>query len=477
MSSNWKNTALLILGVAVAFFAIGAWWSRGAGNSKTGPGSRRILYYHDPMHPAYRSDKPGIAPDCGMQLEPVYADGGPAETAGSESSLLAPGNVRVSADKQQLIGVRIEEVKKTSTEHHVRILGRVVADETRVYKVTAATDGVAREVSEVTTGSLVEKDQTLFSYYSKESLALRDQESFLRLAGIARSYGPGSESVSLDGKNVYAEFARDSLKLYGMSEAQVQELARTRKFSTTIRIISPVKGLVMTRNLSPEQRFEKGAELFRIADLSRVWVLADVFENDARLLESATGATVRYQDRNFPARVSSVPPQFDPTTRTLKLRLEVANPGNYLRPDMFADVDFTVRVPSAITLPVDAILDSGMRKTVFVDRGNGLFEPRKVETGARLGDRVVIPSGLMPGERVVVSGNFLIDSESRFKLAAAGMTAAATQDPVCGMDVEPAKARGGKIEHRGKTYYFCSESCRKNFEKDPNKYAGHGMER
>jgi len=174
------------------------------------------------------------------------------------------------------------------------------------------------------------------------------------------------------------------------------------------------------------------------------------------------------QGRGFPTRMSGVLPEFDPNTRALKVRLEVANADYALRPDMFVDVEFKVKVRSAMLAPVEAVLDTGTRKVVFVDRGNGFFEPRKVETGARLGDSVIVASGLTPGEKIVVSGNFLIDSESRLQLAA---TPAGARDPVCGMPVDTSKPALHQATHNGTTYTFCSESCKGKFVADPAKYA------
>jgi multidrug efflux pump subunit AcrA (membrane-fusion protein)/YHS domain-containing protein len=452
-----KTVAGLVLCLGVGFFAGGAWWSLNTPSPKTAAGARRILYYHDPMHPAYKSDKPGIAPDCGMQLEPVYSDEEGAAGGPADGSIAPPGTVRISAEKQQLIGVRVEEVRQAAREENLRILGRVVADETRVYKVNAGADGLVREVGTATTGSLLKKGDVLASYFTADSVTFRTQQNYLNLLGTK-----GDMSL--------AEFAKDTLALAGLSDAQVEEMARTRKLTSTYNLTSPVTGIVLARNLSPGQRFEKGFEFYRIADLSSVWVVASVFENDARLLRSVSGATVRYLSRTFPTRMSSVLPEFDASTRALKVRLEVANAGYELRPDMFVDVDFKVNVRSAIVAPVGAVMDTGLRKAVFVDRGNGFFEPRKVETGARLGDSIIITRGLTPGERIVVSGNFLIDSESRFQLAAAGAAPAAAKDPVCGMRLDPSKPARYQATYNGITYNFCSESCRTKFVANPAMY-------
>jgi YHS domain-containing protein len=237
--------------------------------------------------------------------------------------------------------------------------------------------------------------------------------------------------------------------------------------------MAPVDGFVLARNVSPGLKFDRGAEWYRIADLGQVWILADVFENEAQYLHPGVRARVSLpnQSKTFLARVSEVLPQFDAATRTLKVRLEAGNPGYLLRPDMFVDVELPISFPPTIAVPVDAVLDSGPKKTVFVERGEGFFEPREVETGWRFGDRVQIVKGLAAGERIVVAGNFLIGSESRLKEAAAGMYAP-VKDVVCGMEVDQGKAEAaGKMsKHGGKTYYFCSEQCKRKFEANPDSY-------
>jgi YHS domain-containing protein len=241
-------------------------------------------------------------------------------------------------------------------------------------------------------------------------------------------------------------------------------------------IRAPAEGLVLTRNVSPGQWFDRGAELYRIADLTRIWILADAFENEAQHLRPGVRARISLpqQGKAFHATVSAVPPQFDATSRTLKVRLEMDNPGSALRPDMFVDVELPVNYPATITVPADAVVDSGVKKTVYVAKGDGLFEPRKVETGWRAGDRVEIVKGLMPGEKIVVSGTFLIDSESRMRAAAAGPRGETSEDPVCGMDVDQAKAKAAGLtsEFRGQTYYFCSTEDKAKFDKEPTKYSG-----
>jgi RND family efflux transporter MFP subunit len=472
-----KKAVVLALStlLATGTFLLGAWYQHS--RSKAGKGTgREVLFYVDPMHPAYKSDKPGIAPDCGMQLEPVYADGQMPEAGASPRPA---GAVDIGFEKQQLLGVRVAEVKKAPSTHRVRLFGRIVPDETRVYVLNAALEGSVRDVSAVTTGSRVKKGQWLASVFSAESrtplqayitaLDVQDQDpSARREAGMVVAAGSTASKS--------AQFTVERLKGIGMSDLQIAEIRRTRDIPLTIKLYAPADGFVLSRNVSPGQKFDKGAEWYRIANLDKMWILADAFEHEAAFVRPGMRAQVSIpsQQRSFPATVSEVLPQYDAATRTMKVRLEADNPGYLLRPDMFADVEFPIELPAATTIPLDAMVDSGLRKTVFVERGPGSFEPRGVETGWRFGDRVEVVRGLEPGERIVVSGTFLVDSESRMKAAAAGVYGAAARDPICGMDVDEAKARAaGKIaQHQGKTFFFCSDQCRSRFEKSPERYAG-----
>ena len=267
---------------------------------------------------------------------------------------------------------------------------------------------------------------------------------------------------------------KDSLHNLGMSDVQIDEIGRTRQYTEDVQIRSPATGFVTFRNVSEGLRFDKGTELYRIVDLGRVWIMADIFENEARYFQPGKSVKVFSPQggKALAAKVGAVLPLFDPATRTLKIRLEMENPGYLLRPDMFVDVELPVTFPPAIVVPASAVLDLGMRKTVFVARGDGLFEPRQVETGWRFGNRVEIVKGLDPGERIVVSGNFLIDSESRMELAASGKYGTLARDPVCGSDVAVKKAEktGRASVYKGKLYYFSSAECKQQFDRNPDRY-------
>lgn len=464
--------ALALLGVV---FAAGSWvGSRSADRARSiagsqAAGSQTALYYACPMHPQYHSDKPGDCPSCGMRLEPVYANGSAAgKAAAADSARL----LRLDSARQQLIGVKVGAAELTRSVQGLRTVGRVAADETRVYRIITAVDGWIRETGSVTTGAQVQKDERLGSFYSPEFLGA--EQAYVFAASALKNRRKGNETPQ---QVAVAELglrqAADTLRNMGMSDIQIAQMSATLATEEKIWIVAPAPGFVMAKNLSPGQRFDKGTEILKIADLSRVWVLADIFGDQADFVKA--GATVRVRAperaREYTGRISAVQPLFDETTRTLKFRIELDNPGFVLKPGMFVDVDFPVSLPEAVTVPSDAVVDGGLRRTVFVDRGNGYFEPRRVETGWHMGDRVQIVKGLMAGERVVVSGSFLLDSESRMKSAASGVSTSET-DPVCGMQVERDRATsaGRVVVHDGRAYYFCSEDCRRKFEKQPVAY-------
>jgi RND family efflux transporter MFP subunit len=422
------------------------------------------------MHPAYKSDKPGIAPDCGMALEPVYEDGPAAATASS----VPPGALLVSPEKQQTIGVRVARVETSSVDRTIRTVGRVTVDENRVYRLVATVDGIVRELHPNAAGSFVRQDQVLLTYYSSEFLGAQ-QAYFYALNTLDRITGDKSEPTEQAIlTNAQLRSAVDTLRNLGMSDVQIRDLGRSRRLVRDIELRSPVSGYVLSRSVFPRERLERGTELYRVADLSRLWVFADLFESDAQYVRAGTDALVSFPFRQgvpIRSRISNVLPQLDATTRTLKVRLDVDNRDMALRPDMFVDVEIAATLPAAVTVPADAVVDSGLRKLVFVDRGSGYFEPRRVETGWRSDDRVEIVKGLMPGETIVVSGNFLLDSESRMKAAAMGVVNAEV-DPVCGMEVDEtkAKAAGRSAAHRGTRYFFCSDSCKERFGANPEKF-------
>jgi Cu(I)/Ag(I) efflux system membrane fusion protein len=452
-----------------------------------GKAGRTALYYVDPMHPAYRSQKPGKSPDCGMPLEPVYA-----EDVGRVSPPSLPsgpeGAVSIDGATQRLLGIRLASAERNAASGDIRVVGRVVPEDTRVYKINAGTEGFVRETYSDSVGLFVKKDQKLASYYGPEFLSV--SSGFLaateHLPGTAATKDgnrtlPYPGAVSKQGFSSVEGYV-DRLRNLGMSEVQIRQMADSRQLPTSIEVVAPADGFILARDISAGQHFEANAEFYRLADLTRVWVLAEVYEQDAKYVRPGDSAHIRLRDegRELNGRIAESLPQFEASGGSIKLRLELDNPGYILRPDMLVDVDLAVHLPSALTVPVDAVVDSGARARVYVQNGEDVFVPREVKTGWRFGERVEILHGLQAGDRVVDSAAFLVDSESRLKtqperLAAAGgpgpaqhsLAAARTvKDPSCGMPVDSAAATaaGNVVAYRGTTYYFCSPLCKDKFQ-------------
>jgi RND family efflux transporter MFP subunit len=465
-----KKLAVVLL-VAAAFVS-GYFYKavKGGAPASAAKGGRKVLYWVDPMHPAYKSDKPGIAPDCGMKLEPVYADGGAASAPAAEHrvlyyrdpkdpnykaqkpglnpetgnklepvyaddvSTMEVGTVRITPEKQQLIGVKYEQVQAGAGSRTIRAVGKVAIDETRIGHVHTKVEGWIDKVFVDFTGKLVEKGQPLLTIYSPDMLA--SQRELLLAAKAKTIMQHGAMPSGFDQSESLLQAARRRLELWDLSEAQIDQVLKTGEPIKNITVYSPMAGYITDRKAFPQLKIMPDTDLYTIVDLSHVWIVADVFEYEApniRIGQTARVSLDALPGRSLNARIDFLQPQVDPMTRTLKVRLNMDNPGLMLKPDMYADVEFVVSIPSKLTVPADAVLNAGERKTVFIDRGNGYFEPRQVKTGEREGDRIQILSGLNGGERVVTSGNFLIDSESQMKAAASGMGGMA------GMTIEPAK--------------------------------------
>jgi Cu(I)/Ag(I) efflux system membrane fusion protein len=454
---------LLVLALLAATFA-GGYVLRATRHP--GQPGRRVLYWVDPMHPQYKSDKPGIAPDCGMQLEPVYADevvqGGaslsaprrvlyyrdpkdPKYTAdkpglnpetgntlepvyaseplqgAAARSPLPPGTIRVSPERQQVIGVRFATVEVGGASRTIRTVGKVAVDETRVGHVHTRIEGWIEKVFVDFTGDVVKKGEPMLTIYSPEMLASEEE---LLLAERAKDVMPSLVAA-----------AKRRLQLWQLSEADIEQVLRTGQPIRSITVHAPMSGFITERNAFPNQKVTPDSDLYTITDLNRVWIMADVFESDITSIRAGDAAQIVFENGGAPpiaARVNYIQPQVDPTTRTLKVRLDANNPGTLMKPEMFVNVAFGIATTPQLTVPAEAVLDTGERQTVFVDLGGGYLEPRPVVVGERFGDRVSIIRGLAAGERVVASGVFLIDSESQLKAAASGMGAPSTQQAPAG---------------------------------------------
>jgi len=411
-------TAVLIGLLMIVSYALGR---RHTEPAKESARSRRVLYWVDPMHPTYKSDHPGTAPDCGMSLEPVYADSAIPSAAPS----VPPGAVAIDSASQRLVGIRVATPEKTSGTHTVRFLGRVAPEDTRTFLVNSGMDGFIRETFNDSVGAFVKKDQKLATSYVGETLSVASGY-LAATAGVPGAVAkdgsrtvPYPGAVSKQGVSSIQGYT-DRLRNFGLSETQIRQMAESHTLPETVDIVSPADGFILARNITAGQHFDRSAEFYRIADLSQVWIVADVFGSDAQDIHAGAIARVTLSDQRgtFSARVTNFLPQVDPQTRVLKLRLEANNPGYALRPDMYVDVELPVGGAAGLTVPQDAVIDSGNEQRVFVESSAGVFEPRSVQIGWRAGDRVQITHGLAEGERVVVEGTFLVDSESRLRSSA-----------------------------------------------------------
>ncbi|HET7824293.1 MAG TPA: efflux RND transporter periplasmic adaptor subunit [Anaeromyxobacter sp.] len=408
------------------------------------------------MHPSIVEDHPGDCPICSMKLVPMAAEtaarahgaahveGAPAPRAALAAA--SRDGIAIAPDHQKLLGMTVATVREGAGTRTLRLLGRVAPDDKRLYRVNAGIEGSIRDLGPATAGAFVKKDEVLGSFYAPGALSV--VQLFVLNSGVKHAAVPGRAQPPDDGEGgpslAKANLQQRLMQLenYGVSARQREEIARAGHVPDAIWIVAPTDGFVLARSATVGMKFNRGDELFRIADLRRVWVVADVFPGDARHVRAGMKATVSVPEQGISLRttIAGILPQFDGATRTLKVRLELDNPGHVLRPDMFVEVALPVKLPPGVAIPADAIVDSGLAKTVFVETGDGAFEPRRVETGWRAGDQVEIVKGLSPGDRIVTSGTFFLDSETRLRPQPSG---AAVEDRAAPDPTGPARRNDG----------------------------------
>jgi Cu(I)/Ag(I) efflux system membrane fusion protein len=378
---------------------------------------RKILYWQDPMHPEHRSDKPGVAPDCGMPLVPVYAD----EVRGGE---MPQGAVRLTPRKQQVAGVRTALVERRRLVRVVRTVGRVEADETRVRHIHTKIAGWVEKAWVNFTGQLVEEGQPLVSIYSPE-LVSTQEEYLLALKGL-RDLGESPVEEIASGARSLLESTRMRLRYWDVGPEQIRALEERGEPTKTLTLHSPIRGFVTLRDVYEGKYVVPEAELYTVADFSRIWIYADLYEYEMPFVRVGQETTIRLSHlpgETFRGQVSYVYPYLDEKTRTNKVRLEFPNPDYRLKPGMYADAEIEIDLGERVAVPEDAVMDSGTEQLVFLALADGYFAPRRVQIGARAEGWIEIRAGVEPGQRVVTSANFLVDSESRLGSAAAAMDA------------------------------------------------------
>ena len=406
---NSKRPAVLLAAittvvvvVVLAYFFLSS--RNGSDPSAQGSGEKKILYWRDPMDPTMTSDKPGKSP-MGMDMVPVY-EGDPG------------GGVKIDPTTIQNIGVRYEVAEVRSLMRNIRTSGRVEFNERGLYYVNTKISGWVEKLYVNTTGQFVRKGERLLEIYSPE-LVSAEEEYIIALKSQA------TDSVQIGGEGLLERTHR-KLMFWDIPQDQIDRLEATRQPVKTMALVAPASGIVLEKNVLQGGNIMAGTNLYKIADLTTVWVSADVYEYEVPFVKVGQHATVTLPydpGRKFHGRVTFVYPTVNADTRTVRVRLELPNPGGSLKPDMFATVELESPVSiKGVTVPEEAVIHSGERNVVVVSRGGGRFESRDVTLGVVADGYYQVLWGVNAGDSIVVSSQFLLDSESSLKAALKQMT-------------------------------------------------------
>jgi Cu(I)/Ag(I) efflux system membrane fusion protein len=436
-----------VIVLAMAFVAVAS-IIHGYGLGKRVTTQTQGEIWYCPMHPSVTSDHPGECPICGMALvkRDTAADAAPIDHTGHrhnpsdpyacpmhpEETGLSPNDrcpicfmklepkasivmpppglatVELTLDRVQLIGMKTARATKEALAPELRTVGVVAPPEQGLAKVTTRYAGFVEALAVAETGVKVKRGQFLGSVYSPD-VYLAEQEYL-----TAKGFGETS---------ALADNARKRLELLGVGAAEIAAIEKAGKPSRTIGVFAPAAGYIAQKNAVVGLSFQAGTDLFTIADLSKVWVLADVYEAElARVTvgQQAKLTFVSFPEKSWSGAVKLIYPNLDPSTRTAKVRLEFNNDAMELKPGMYGEVSIAMPAAMSVVIPREALIDTGEHQYVFIDLGGGRFEPRKVAVGVRTGDKVEIRHGVNDGDSVVTTGNFLLDSESRLRAAIEG---------------------------------------------------------
>jgi RND family efflux transporter MFP subunit len=377
------------------------------------PGGRRILFYRSPMDPEVRSDKPA-KDSMGMDFVPVYED----EAGRSAAGIPGRAVVSLSPERRSLLGVRSEDVREMRIDKTIRTVGRVAPDERRLAHVHTKFEGYVERLYVDFTGKFVQKGDPLLSIYSPDLIAT--QQEYLLALRAQKQLGTSQIPSVAQGGASLLEAAKERLRLWDISLSDIAEIDRTGTVRRALDLHAEVSGFVVVKNVVQGMRVMPTDTLFEITDLSRVWVMADVYESDLQMVRLGMPAEVTLAylpGKTWRGAVTNIAPTVEEKTRTIKVRIEVDNIGGALKPDMFGDVLLRTDMGTGLVVPDSAIIDTGDRKLVFLDRPDGAIEPREVEVGVKLPDGYQVLRGLARGDRVVTAANFLLDSESSLKAA------------------------------------------------------------
>lgn len=427
-----QGVGLAIAAVAAALAAGGGYWlgTRDSGHPAATPAGaaatagapaaggkkeRKLLYYRNPMGLPDTSPTPKKDP-MGMDYVPVYE--GEEEDGGEPA---AANQIKISTEKVQKLGVRTEAAQPRALDRVVRASGRFEPDERHIYTIAPKFEGYVERLYVNVTGQPVAKGQPLFEVYSPElvsaqreyAIAARGVEALKDAAGPAQA-----------GMKQLAESGLLRLRNWDISDEQLKALAQSGETHRTMTFRSPVNGFITEKKALQGMRFMPGEMIYQVADLSTIWVIADVFEQDIGLVRTGAKAALKvsaYPGQSFEGTITYVYPTLNAETRTIPVRVELPNPQTRLKPSMFAQVEIPVAAKGEVlTVPTSAVIDSGTRSIVLVQVKEGRFEPRDVKLGQRGDNYVQVVEGVKAGEQVVVAANFLIDAESNLKAAVGG---------------------------------------------------------
>ena len=420
--SVWLGLILLVAGATLGGIAVKLLSDdHPASAPAEAPSERRIRFYRNPMDPTVTSPVP-TKDDMGMDYIPVYEDEGSAAAGPGVDGPGVDGLATVTIDpaRQQLIGLRTAPVTRGPVAGSWRTVGRVAVDPTRVRNTNIKVEGYIERMFVDFVGRAVREGEPLFSLYSPSLLAAENEVLFAlrtrdELAKGGTLVGVGDSLVSS---------ALRRLELWDVPAAETERLLETRQASRTLTFLSPISGVVTAKNVVEGARVNPGDTPYEITDLGMVWVMADAYETDLSHVRTGMSArlTVKaYPDRTFTGRVDFIDPIMNPDTRTATVHIHVINSRGDLKPEMFGEVTLVGAAHDGLMIPIDAVIRSGTMDVVFLSLGDGKFEPRQVQLGARNGDQVEVVSGISDGQEVVTRANFLVDSESQLRASLAAI--------------------------------------------------------
>lgn len=385
--------------------------------------SPKILFYQDPMHPWIKSDKPGKAPDCGMDLVPVY------ETKAVPDS----GIVQIDPTMVQNIGVKTEMVMKRKLTHTIRTIGRVDYDETKQFIITTKFSGYIEKLFADYTGQSIQKGQPLFEIYSPELVAA--QQEYLQAVNYKDGMSQSNDSSSIAGAEELLQSAKRKFFLWDISPEQIKLLGKKGEVKKSLTFYSPYSGVVIEKNIFDGMQVEAGMPLFKIANLSKMWVYADVYENELSFIKTGETATIELPydaGKTLQGKISYIYPYLQDQTRTARVRIEIPDINSLLKKDMYVTVNIQPTVSiNSIAVPEQSVIHSGKRDIVVLSLGEGKFKSLEVKLGVLADGYYEVKEGLKEGDMIVTSSQFLIDSESNLKEGMSSM------QNMPGMDMKP----------------------------------------